>query len=437
MNTRWQPPIGWYTSGTGRWSPMGEGSRLARWLGVCGLVASHLASHTRRAPGRTLATVALVAITIAVLLTVTGIAVSLADDSPASTGTAMYVTPEDGGTLSPVVDVKGPRLEGVHDRSEAIDAHPEVEYATPVLTEVVQVRTREATEPEVVLALGVVPRETPISIYGFSTAPLEPGDPYYADGDYDGPETGDVILSAATADRLDVAEGEQLLFRSMRTGGVSQSHVVTAIDNADGTAGLELPVIVLRLSELQSLTGTAEADRADHLLVEADPTSPAVREVIETQYPDATIQTAGEVDEGALYDDDLALATSAIAALVGVVLCTLFIATAAAITVERDRQRLAILEALGFAGSLRLAVVALTTLALALAGALLGLALGAAGVALLNRIATETIAPDAVAVFLPVFVPYALGVALLAGLIALPYPVALARRTTALEELRR
>ncbi|ELY60930.1 hypothetical protein C493_03437, partial [Natronolimnohabitans innermongolicus JCM 12255] len=37
----------------------------------------------------------------------------------------------------------------------------------------------------------------------------------------------------------------------------------------------------------------------------------------------------------------------------------------------------------------------------------------------------------------PVFVPYGLAVALVAGLLAMPYPLALAARTNAVDELNR
>lgn len=106
-------------------------------------------------------------------------------------------------------------------------------------------------------------------------------------------------------------------------------------------------------------------------------------------------------------------------------------------TVNEDRRTLAVLESVGFTTRSRLAIVAVSTLLTTVCGALVGVALGAGGIYTVNRIATATVAPGAVAEIHPLFVPYAIGVALVAGLVAVPYPLVVAARTSVLTEVGR
>ncbi|QRV15809.1 ABC transporter permease [Haloterrigena salifodinae] len=415
-----------------------ERTRVGRWLALVRFAAGRIATQARRTPRRTAVTVGLVAITIALLVTVTGISVALAGDTTADDNEAdLRVVPHEGGTFSPVVGVEGPRLSDVHDRTETIDNRADVDYATPVLMEVVQARSPEGEESVNVMAVGVVPRESSPPVGGVPTAPLEPGDPHYANGSYDGPRTGDVVLSTAASDQLNASEEASLVVRGsqMTANASAGTYEVTAVEDAD-TASLSdgLPVVVLRLSELQTLTGADDEDLADQVLVGTD--SDGAHEAIEETYPNATVESGTEPGLAALQDDDLALATSLITLIVGIGICTLFVTTATGLLVERERQTLAVLSAVGFPGRSRLAVVAVMTLTLTVVGAVVGIALGYAGVAVTNWIATSTVTSSPIATTDPLFVPYALAIAVVAGLFALPYPLYLTTKTDVVAELR-
>ncbi|QSW98242.1 ABC transporter permease [Haloterrigena alkaliphila] len=405
-----------------------------RWVAIVRFAGGRIATQARQTPRRTAVTVGLVAITIAVLVIVTGIGVALADETTSKDEADLRVVPHEGGTLSPVVGVEGPRLGDVHDRTATIDDREDVDYAMPVLVEVIEIRTRGSDDSTTVLAIGVVPREGSPPVGGVSTSVLEPGDPHYADGNYDGQRTGDVVLSSGAAEQLEASETDPLLVRSPRTGAVSQAHEVTAIEDAEsGGVTSELPVVVLRLSELQSLTGADEEDLADQVLVGTE--SADAKAALEETYPNATIESGADGGMTALRDDTLALATSAVALVVGIGICALFVTTASALLVERERRTLAVLAAVGFAGRSRLAVIAVMTLALTLAGGAVGIALGYAGVALANYVAMTTVTSSPIATTDPLFVPYALGVSVVAGLLALPYPLYLTTKTDVVAEL--
>lgn len=411
-------------------------SASRRWFATLRFAVGRLWAQARLTPRRTAVAVGLVAVTIALLVIVTGISVALADEPATGDEVDIRVVPDGGGTLSSVVEIEGPRLSDAHDRTATIDARDDVDYATPVLMEIVQVRSLEGGEPTNVLAIGVVPTDESPPVGGVPTDALESGDPHYANGSYDGPQTGDVVLSSGAADQLNASESEPLYIMSPRTGAVSQSHEVTAVEEPTATAfPTELPTVVVRLSELQSLTGAADADLADQVLVGTE--SDDAEGAIEETYPNATVESGGDGGLAALRDDDLALATSAVALVVGIGICTLFITTASALVVERERRTLAILAAIGFSDRSRLAIVAVMTLVLTIAGGLVGIVLGVAGVTLTNYLATTTVTSSPIATVHPAFVPYALAVAIGAGLLALPYPLYLAAKTDVVPELRR
>ncbi|WP_049888826.1 hypothetical protein [Natronococcus occultus] len=112
----------------------------------------------RATPRQVLATIGVVALAITLLIVVTGISLELADQQDVETDEADYrIVPEEGSSLSAVVDVEGPRLGDVHERTNELESHEDVEHAMPVLVDVVRVRAPASDEPVYVLAIGVVP----------------------------------------------------------------------------------------------------------------------------------------------------------------------------------------------------------------------------------------------------------------------------------------
>ncbi|SER91041.1 putative ABC transport system permease protein [Natrinema salaciae] len=387
--------------------------------------------------GRIASTIAAVALTIALLVVVTGIAMALADGGATSEDdAAVRITPEDSGTLSSVDGVEGPRLGATNGRAASIRSQDGVEHASPALVETARLESADG-EPRTVRLVGVVPDDEPRTVAGLSTGELDPGDRHYANGSYDGPREGEIVLSRTTADRLDVGAGDEVTvsMRGLeRTSGAGPSVTVAAVADERAAAG-GAPVALVHLSELQSLSGADDGELADRILIWGDST--AAQSAATDAYPTAAVEVAGSTDPSVLFEDGLAFATSVIALLVGVTICASFVATTMGMTVDEDRRTLAVLESVGFPTASRLAVVAVSTGITTVVGSIVGTGLGLAGIVAVNAVAGATVAPGAVAHFHPLFVPYAIAVALLSGLVAVPYPLAVAARTSVLEEVGR
>ncbi|WP_436343602.1 ABC transporter permease [Natronorubrum sp. FCH18a] len=413
------------------------GSRRARWRGLVGVSVIRLWKRTvRTRSSRVVATVGAVALTIALLVVVTGVALGLAgggavDDTDAD----VQIVPEESGTLSAVDGVEGPRLGDSNERAESIRSDDGVDHASPVLVEPVKLESADGGEPKTVLLVGVVPDGEPRTVGGLPTDALEPGDPHYANGSYDGSREGELVLSEAAAERLDAEADDELTVGGSQTpDNVSTPSVTaTAVESVDDDD--ETPVALVHLSELQALSGADDGQLADQILIWGD--TDAAESAADDEYPDAAVESHDGTDPSALFGDGLAFATSLLAFVVGIAICASFVATTAGMTVTEDRRTLAVLEAVGYSARSRLSIVAVSTLLTTLAGAVLGIALGVGGIYAVNAVAGATVAPGAVALVHPILVPYALAVALVSGLVAIPYPLAVAARTSVLEEVGR
>ena len=426
--------------------PDDGGSRWARWRGLVGLAGRRLRGRT--ADGlfnRVTFTVLVVAVAVALLVVVTGLSLGLASGAAVGAGNADFrVVPESGGTLSSVVAVGDPALGDAHGRAEELAAVDGVRRVTPVLVGVVRLRAPASEAPEYVLGVGVVPPEEPVRVGGLSTAPLTPGEPGFVNGSGDGSgagdggeTTGEVVLSPAAATLLNASAGDDLVVGSPASGTVEYSgYGVTAVadSRARGPAG-NAPVALFHLRDLQTLTGAAECDQATQLIVWTS--GPGVQPRLEAAASGAQVLERGGLNAGQVFDSDLPLAVAAAALLVALGVVGLFVATTMGLEVETDRQFLALLAAVGVARRSRLAVVAATTVGLAALGGLVGVVLGA-GLAVALNVAVPALLGLPVAVqFSPIVGVYGVAVAVIAGLLAVPYPLAVARRTATSEVLGR
>lgn len=415
-----------------------EGSRRVRLLGVVGLALRRL--RARLAGGgsrRVLLATGIVAVGVALLVVVTAVGLELASTATVYGGGVDYwVVPESAGALTSAVSVPGPALGDVHASTATLREQPGVSHATPVLAEVVAVRPAGESGESHVVAIGVVAPPPGSGTSGLVPDALSAGDPLYADGTYAGEPTGELVLSPAGAERLGVEQGASLVVSTPGSRSVESSFEVTAVTSPGLRLGdADVPVAVVHLAELQRLTGHDAGDQADQVLVATD--DPGVRPDIAGSFPDAEIVARRGLDAGRIANTDRALAVVLTALVVGLAVPLLVVTTTMGLEVEAERRVLAVLAAVGFGATERSLLVATTTLAVALVGGAVGVVLGGVGVVATNAVFTRVFASPPVARFHPALVAYGLGVAATTGLLAVPYPVLVARRTETVRELVR
>jgi len=403
---------------------------LGRFRALVGLAAARVAGRLRIAPQRVLLSLLGVALAIGLMVAVSGVSLGLASESVIeSEGVDYWVVPEQSDVESIAVSTGGLQLGDVHATSADIASDDRVRYATPVLLELVPVRDRTTGERTYVLAAGIVP-QSDAEVLGLSAASLKPGDPYYANGSYNGTWTGQVVMNDAAASVTNSSAGDSLSLARETNRTLS----VTNVSAGGGeTAGGTVPVMVMHLSELQSLTGATESDSADQLLVSTDDRS--VRSSLEGRYPGTTVVTRSGLSAQQVSSSNLPLAVAVAAFVSAVVVGVLFVTTLMGLEVSADRQQLGALAAMGVSSRSRSLLVAAETIVISLLGGVVGIGVGLVGIAGVNRLGLAVFGVDTVAVFEPYLAGYALLVTLLIGLVGAAYPVLLSRRTDVLEVL--
>lgn len=402
-----------------------------RLFGLVGLGARRVFGRARIAPQRVVLSVLGVGIAVGLMIAVTGISLGLASQSVvASEDVDYWIVPENADVESIAVSAGGLQLGGVHDASDRLNEDPRVRYATPVLLELLPVEDRVTGDQTYVLAVGVVARPG-VEMLGLSSAPLTPGDPYYANGSYDGEWTGEVVFNDAAATLTNTSTGQTV--STGQTGGNRTLSVVNVTTGQAGSAVGTTPVAVMHLSELQALTGATEGDQATQLLVST--TDQGVREDLEGLYPRTSVVTRSGLGAQEVTTSNLPLAVAVAALVAAVVVGVLFVTTLMGLEVSADRQHLGTLAAVGFARRSLSLLVTVETVVVSLLGGVTGFLMGWGGIIAVNRFGTAFLDVGTVARFDPRLLAYAVAVAGVIGIVGAVYPVILSRRTDVLEAL--
>lgn len=405
-----------------------------RRAGHVSLAFRRIIGRFRIAPQRVLLTVLGVAIAVGLMVTVTGVSLGLASQSVVqSDGVDFWLVPEESTVSSIAISTDSLQLGDVHDVSARIEADDRVTYSTPVLLELLPVRDEATGDRKYVLAVGIVAPPDGRPFNGVSTVALTPGDPHYANGQYDGPWTGQVVANDGTARLANLSTGSTMAVdsgesnRSFTVANVSQG----GFSNAAGT----VPVVVVHLSELQELTGETAGDQADQILVST--TDPAVESSLEGVYPQTTVVKRDGLSAQEVSTSNLPLAVALSAFVSAVVVGVLFVTTLMGLEVSADRRQLATLAAIGYSNRARSTLVAVETVVVTVIGGVVGLGVGVLGIIGANHLGTVTFGVGTVAVLDPRLAVYALAVTVIIGILGAAYPVLLSRRTDALEVLAR
>lgn len=424
--------------------PGPEGSAVARWRGLAGIAARRLLARiTRTERQQTLLAVGGIALAVALVLVVTSVGAGmLAQSTVATEETDYWIVPE-GAASSVVTDVKRQQLGRVHAATDRIQRREDVAYAAPILMTLVDARAPGTEKSASLVVIGTIPSADQESLVGLSTDRLTPGDPYYAGGTYDGTWTGEAVLSAGAAEALGLSRGGSFAIdrggsSAIDRGGATESRYVFSATDVSETraAGVgQLPVAIVHLSELQRLTGADGTDSADQILVAASDSS--AKAALEGVYPGTDVVTRRGLMAQQAGRSNLPVAISLAAFVIAVVVGTLFLGTTMGMEIAAGSRHRAVLSALGFSVGSRAAVVALQALGIALLGGLAGVVAALLGVAATNVVVTSVLSDVPVATFHPAFVAYGLGVALLIGLLSLPYLLVVSWRSVSTEALVR
>jgi putative ABC transport system permease protein len=182
----------------------------------------------------------------------------------------------------------------------------------------------------------------------------------------------------------------------------------------------------MQLSELQAITGADTNDEADQIVVSS--TDPSIESALTDLYPESSVSTRAGLNAQAVLEDELPLALSVTAAIIAVVIGTLFVMTTTGLSVAADRNQLATLAAIGISRSTRFRLLASEILTITFVGGLVGIGFGVGGIQLANIAAQRTITSGPVASADPIVLAFGVVIAGVIGVLVLPYLAILLRR---------
>lgn len=404
--------------------------RLRRWVGLVGLAGRRVVGRLRHSDrSRLVLSIGGVTLAIAFLVVVTSISLGLASQATIhGQGVDYWVTPESASASTMPVSVGGPSLGAVHSATDRIERIDGVRYATPVAVEVLELQRGQSTGYVVVLGVIASPGG---AVAGLPMSPLTPGDPMYENGTYEGPRTGEIVLSEAASEVLNASRSDAVRVQRAASGN-DTFRVVNVSAGTLSTGSGTVPVGLVHLAELQSVTSDPPRDTADQILVSTN--ARGVKSEIAGVYPSSNVVSGSGFSTQSFTESDLALAVALSAFLVALVVGVLFTATTLGLDVAADRPQYATLSAIGFSTASRTVVVTAQTLVVVGVGGLFGIALGAGGSVFANSILEARLGVSP-ALLHPLLVPYGVGVSLVIGLLAVPYLVWLTNSTDTLAQL--
>lgn len=275
-----------------------------------------------------------------------------------------------------------------HGLSENISRIEGVSTAVPMAFQTVYVGSNPE-DLETMVAVGI-PSAGQAGIVVAEGRALEGPDRHYAGGSYDGPMTHEVLIDRRTAEQFNVSINDSLF-----VGGT----IIGARENEFQVIGrsptfsrfLGAPTVVMRLSELQELTGTTRTDRAALLTVAVKPDADveAVERRIEKQHPSLTVRTNREQLQTMLSEQLVVIASGVTLVLLAIIAGIALTVNLMALLVYQQRRELAAAKAIGVS-SLTLGTMTGTQgIALGVLGGAVGLGLTPPAVFGLNRVAFE------------------------------------------------
>lgn len=348
-----------------------------------------LARQLRRRPGRSAMLVLGVTVAVALLVGLQSLAAGfLAAQTQEIRDRAFDVLVQPMQTRGEQAGPQAAGVEDAHAFARQLAAIPGVASASPTL-ETALILRGEGNQSQV-LAQGIVPAD---HLEGLTQAQRDAFDGYftradderYANGTYEGPRSGEVVVNRALAQRAGLAKGDALRLAATPTDEPVAFTVVGVFETPHTGTGLYggVQIALLHLSELQELTGEDARDAGTRVAVRLDD---ATRDdPAQTARVVAALRAAREGYEALTKEDELSAARERAAvsagfytavAYVSLVVSALFVASVMVMEVQERRRDLGVLRAIGWSPASLFRVVAVEAMTFVGIGTVLGVTLG-------------------------------------------------------------
>lgn len=326
--------------------------------------------------------VALAVVTVVVLVGVGVSALSVGDaginridaDLWATAGPASFAPSTAGSVNNQLFDA--------HNVTRDIERAEGVSHAQGISFQTVYVGA-ERQDYDTIIAAGTTGNGSQFDIEQGRT--FSGGDAHYANGSYDGPMSGEVLIDKRTAEQLNIEVGDEIHIGGTVVAADENTFTVVGITN-DVARYIGAPTIVMHLSELQEVSGSTGIDPASTIIIQVDEDADEerVRNDLSASYPDLTFRTNSDQLEAVLQSQSAIIASAVTLAGLAVGSGITLVVNVFGLLVYQQRRQLAALKASGVSVSTLLLVTLVEGLIVGGLGALLGIALAAPGIEGIN-----------------------------------------------------
>ncbi|MFB6200403.1 MAG: ABC transporter permease [Halorhabdus sp.] len=277
-----------------------------------------------------------------------------------------------------------------HTLANNISRWERVRTAEPLAFQTVYVGT-DPSELDTIVGVGV--RGT--GEQGISTTAGQPfvgPDVHYAGGNYSGPMTREVIVDQNTAETYNLSIND-----TIHVGGT----LLSARENEYRIVGISptfsrflgTSTVVVRLSELQELTGTTRTDRATMLTIDVHEGEnvTAVKQRIERTYPNLDVRTNREQLQRVLQQKLAVIASGVTLVVLAVISGLALTVNLMALLVFQQRREIAAAKALGISSRTLMGMTAGQGIIIGFLGGGVGLLLTPVFARVLNILAYEIV----------------------------------------------
>lgn len=285
-------------------------------------------------------------------------------------------------------------LYDAHTVAEQIAAREDVRTAVPMLFQTVYVGTNNASLNTHV-AVGLPSTTGGVTI---TEGRGYPDSPHYANGSYDGDYLREVVVDPRTAEQYNLSVGDTLHVGGTIVDARRTTYEVVGISPTMSNF-LGTPVVVLPLSELQSMTGKARADQATMITVKLADSASAqqVEAELQAAYPKYDVRTNQEQLQAVLAKKAVVIASGVSLVFAALVAGLALTVNLLSLLIYQQRRAIAAVRALGVSRFVVVWMAVCQALVLGLAGGALGLALTPPLVAVVDSVAALVVGFDGLA----------------------------------------
>lgn len=328
------------------------------------------------------------------------------------TGGPVGLTPTGGGGFENTIHDS-------HEVAAQIDEHESVRTAVPMAFQTVYI-SENGSSYDTIIGTGVTDGGSTVSVAdgdGFTG-----DDDHYANGSFDGPMEHEVLIDDRTADMYDLSINDTVHLGGTTTAADDNEFTVVGISPTHSEF-LGTPTATVRLSELQTITGSTGTDPATMITItlEDGADSEAVQADLQDDHPEYEVQTNQEQLESVIGEQATVLVGAGLLVAVALLTGTALTVSMLALFVHHHREALTTLTSLGIARHTITGIVVAQGIMLGVAGWILGVILTVPLATLTNTIVESIVGFDGLIVTSPLILAgsgvLAVGVGSIAALI--------------------